>query len=57
MTALIETAVGTMADLGHVRVLTKDQSVREPINPPWLEHFPEPEDRPASFGRRFRTSG
>ncbi len=36
-----------MADIGHVRVLMKDEAVPEHDNPQWLEHFPDPEDRPA----------
>jgi 2-iminobutanoate/2-iminopropanoate deaminase len=44
---LVENAGGTLADVGHVRVLMKDESVREFVNEPWLELFPDPEDRPA----------
>jgi 2-iminobutanoate/2-iminopropanoate deaminase len=47
MKTLIENAGGTLADIGHVRVLMKDETVREHVNPPWLEFFPDPDDRPA----------
>jgi 2-iminobutanoate/2-iminopropanoate deaminase len=47
MKSLIEGAGGSLEDIGHVRVLIKDDSIREFVNAPWLEHFPDPENRPA----------
>lgn len=47
MKTMMENAGGTTDDIGHVTVFMKDRSVREHVNKPWLEMFPDPEDRPA----------
>lgn len=45
--ALLGQAGGSLADIGHMSVHVRDNSVREPINRAWLEAFPDPHDRPA----------
>ena len=47
MKAMVENSGGTTDDIGHITVFLKDRSVREHVNKPWLEMFPDPEDRPA----------
>lgn len=44
---LLELGGATPDDLAHVTVFVKDHSYREAINKPWLEMFPDPDDRPA----------
>jgi 2-iminobutanoate/2-iminopropanoate deaminase len=40
-------AGGTMDDIVHVTVFVKDFAYREAVNRPWLELFPDENDRPA----------
>ncbi|MBB5402090.1 RidA family protein [Paraburkholderia youngii] len=47
MRTLVEAGGGTVNDIVRVTVFLKDGSLRPIVNPPWLEMFPDPEDRPA----------
>jgi len=43
----MEMAGGTIDDIGHVRVLLKDDAYRDVINEEWEKMFPDPDSRPA----------
>ena len=45
--SLVENAGGTVEDIGAVKVYMKDRSQREAVNKPWLEMFPDENNRPA----------
>ena len=47
MRTLVENAGGTVQNIGSIKVYTKDRSQREAVNRPWLEMFPDEDDRPA----------
>ena len=44
---ILEAAGGDLGDVGHVRVLVKDENFRAEVNKHWLADFPDPDDRPA----------
>ncbi|WP_413185038.1 RidA family protein [Paraburkholderia sacchari] len=44
---LVERGGGTVEDIVRVTVFLNDGSLRPVVNGPWLELFPDPEDRPA----------
>jgi len=44
---LVERGGGTVEDIVRVTVFLKDGSLRPVVNAPWIEMFPDPEDRPA----------
>ena len=44
---LLENGGAQLADVGHVTVFVKDDSVRDAVNAEWIQCFPDPHDRPA----------
>jgi enamine deaminase RidA (YjgF/YER057c/UK114 family) len=47
MKTMLENAGATIKNVGSVKVYMKDRSQREAVNVPWLEMFPDEDDRPA----------
>ena len=47
MKTMVENAGGTVRNIGSIKVYMKDRSQREAVNRPWLEMFPDEDDRPA----------
>ena len=47
MKTMVENAGGSLKNIGSVKVYMKDRSQREAVNKPWLEMFPDEDDRPA----------
>ena len=47
MKTMVENAGGTVQNSGSIKVYMKDRSQREAVNRPWLEMFPDEDDRPA----------
>ena len=47
MDALMKAAGGSVADIGHMTVFIKDNSMRRLVNEQWLKYFPDEHDRPA----------
>ena len=47
MKTMVENAGGKVQNIGSVKVYMKDRSQREAVNRPWLEMFPDEDDRPA----------
>ena len=47
MKTVVENAGGTIKNIGTIKVYMKDRSQREAVNRPWLEMFPDEDDRPA----------
>ena len=47
MKTMLENAGATTKNVGSVKVYMKDRSQREAVNAPWLEMFPDEDDRPA----------
>ncbi len=47
MKTMVENAGGKVQDIGSIKVYMKDRSQREAVNRPWLEMFPDEDDRPA----------
>ena len=47
MKTMVENAGGTIKNIGTIKVYMKDRSQREAVNRPWLEMYPDEEDRPA----------
>lgn len=45
--SLMEVAGTSLAHIGKMAVYIRDNAMRDPINEAWLQHFPDPEDRPA----------
>jgi 2-iminobutanoate/2-iminopropanoate deaminase len=44
---VLEAAGGSLDDVVHVTVFVKDFAFREAVNKPWLELYPDENDRPA----------
>ena len=47
MKTMVENAGGKVEGIGTIKVYMKDRSQREAVNRPWLEMFPDEDDRPA----------
>ncbi len=47
MKTMVENAGGMIQNIGSIKVYMKDRSQREAVNRPWLEMFPDEDDRPA----------
>ena len=47
MKTMVENAGGKVQNIGSIKVYMKDRSQREAVNRPWLEMFPDEDDRPA----------
>jgi len=47
MKTMVENAGGTIKNIGTIKVYMKDRSQRGAVNRPWLEMFPDEDDRPA----------
>tara|TARA_Y100000815_G_scaffold273993_1_gene306740 strand:+ start:1279 stop:1674 length:396 start_codon:yes stop_codon:yes gene_type:complete len=47
MKTMVENAGGTIKNIGTIKVYMKNRSQREEVNRPWLEMFPDEDDRPA----------
>ena len=47
MKTMVENAGGALKNIGSIKVYMKDRSQREAVNRPWLEMFPDEDDRPA----------
>ena len=47
MKTMVENGGGTVQNIGSIKVYMKDRSQRGAVNRPWLEMFPDEDDRPA----------
>ncbi|MCH2501250.1 MAG: RidA family protein [Dehalococcoidia bacterium] len=47
MKTMLENAGATTKNVGTIKVYMKDRSQRDAVNRPWLEMFPDGNDRPA----------
>ena len=47
MSALLQKADASLENVGHVRVLVKEESYRAVVNEEWLKAFPDATSRPA----------
>ena len=47
MKTMVENAGGNISGIGKITVYMKDRSQRDAVNKPWLEMFPDEDDRPA----------
>lgn len=47
MKSLLTNGGATLADVAHVTVFIKDNSLRDHVNAEWIKCFPDPKDRPA----------
>jgi 2-iminobutanoate/2-iminopropanoate deaminase len=47
MRTMLDIAGASTDDIGHMTVMLADLSYRDAVNKPWVEMFPDPEDRPA----------
>ena len=47
MKTMVQSAGGKLENIGSIKVYMKDRSQREAVNRPWLEMFPDEDDRPA----------
>jgi len=47
MKTMLENGGATTKNVGSIKVYMKDRSQREAVNRPWLEMFPDEDDRPA----------
>ena len=47
MKTMLENAGATTENVGTIKVYMKDRSQRDAVNRPWLEMFPDENDRPA----------
>ncbi|MCD5402407.1 MAG: RidA family protein [SAR202 cluster bacterium] len=47
MKTMLENAGATTKNVGTIKVYMKDRSQRDAVNRPWLEMFPDENDRPA----------
>ena len=58
MKTMVENAGGTIKNIGTIKVYMKDRSQRDAVNRPWLEMFPDEDDRPNAyrFNGTFSTS-
>lgn len=45
--SLMDTAGTSLAHIGKMAVYIRDNAMRDLLNEAWLQHFPDPEDRPA----------
>ena len=55
--AFMEQAGGTVEDIIHLRILMKDRGLRDAINKPWLEMFPDEHSRPARHALETNLGG
>ncbi len=53
MKTLVENAGGKVQNIGSIKVYMKDRSQREAVNRPWLEMFPDEDDRPARHAIQY----
>ena len=53
MKTMVENAGGTVQNIGSIKVYMKDRSQREAVNRPWLEMFPDEDDRPARHAMEY----
>ena len=47
MKTMLENAGATTKNVGTIKIYMKDRSQRDAVNRPWLEMFPDENDRPA----------
>ncbi len=45
--SLVDAAGTSLAHIGKMAIYVRDNATRELINEAWLQHFPDPDDRPA----------
>lgn len=45
--SLVDAAGTNLAHIGKMAIYVRDNTIRELINDAWLQHFPDPDDRPA----------
>lgn len=45
--SLVDAAGTSLAHIGKMAIYVRDNAIRDAINEAWLEHFPDPDDRPA----------
>ena len=53
MKTMVENAGGKVENIGSIKVYMKDRSQREAVNGPWLEMFPDEDDRPARHAIQY----
>lgn len=53
MKTMVENAGGKIEGIGSIKVYMKDRSKREAVNRPWLEMFPDEDDRPAGHAIEY----
>jgi enamine deaminase RidA (YjgF/YER057c/UK114 family) len=54
---MLDVAGGDWGDVAKMTFYVADISVRDAINGPWVEHFPDPETRPARHTQVLPTAG
>ena len=57
MRRILSAAGGSLGDVVHVTVFVKDHSYRQAVNVPWLELFPDENDRPARHTLKAELPG
>ena len=55
METMLEKAGATTKNIGSIKVYMKDRSQREAVNAPWLEMFPDENDRPARHAIEYNA--
>jgi len=55
MKTMLENAGATTKSVGTIKVYMKDRSQREAVNRPWLEMFPDEDDRPARHAIEYEA--
>ncbi|MDP6496670.1 MAG: RidA family protein [Dehalococcoidia bacterium] len=55
MKTMLENAGAATKSVGTIKVYMKDRSQREAVNRPWLEMFPDEDDRPARHAIEYEA--
>lgn len=53
----METAGGTPANVGYMKVYLRDEKLRDAVNKAWLKMFPDEHDRPARHALKAELRG
>lgn len=53
----MESAGGTPADIGYMKVYLKEEKYRDSVNKAWLKMFPDEHDRPARHALKAELRG
>lgn len=57
MRRILDQAGGALDDVVHVTVFVREHSYRQAVNVPWLELFPDENDRPARHTLKAELPG